>query len=95
MNTHNLVREALKEKNLALFKELSATGQLSQFVTETADEIRQQITGGAMAMMFKQGWNSLPPMERVQKMNAAQAMMREIVLAEMLEFPQDDEDAAS
>ena len=95
MNTENLVREALKEKNPALFKELSATGQLSQFVTETADEIRQQITDGAMAMMFKQGWNSLPPMERVQKMNAAQAMMREIVLAEMLEFPQDDEDAAS
>ena len=40
MQTYDLVKAALKDKNPALYKELAASGELNQFVMERAGEIR-------------------------------------------------------
>jgi hypothetical protein len=39
MNTTTTVRLALKDKNLALFKELAATGKLASFEADAMDLI--------------------------------------------------------
>lgn len=95
MQTYSLVKEALKEKNPALFKELSASGELHQFVTERADEIDSETVTLMMELSAKARKETSDPMEVAQLLKGYEAMATEIVLAEMLEFPQDDEDAAS
>ena len=40
MQTYDLVKAALKDKNPALHKSLTASGELHPFVMERADEIR-------------------------------------------------------
>ena len=88
--THNLVREALKNKNPALFNSLQTSGKLNEFVTETAEEISSQIVTRVQEMRRQNKWDNLPPMELAQHLKAADATAREIVLSEMLEFPQDE-----
>lgn len=95
MNTDKLVRLALKDKNPALYRDLQARGELETFVTETADEIRERIVSMVQEMRRANKWDNLDPMELVQNLTAANATAREIVLAEMLEFPQDDQVAGS
>ena len=94
MQTYSLVKAALKEKNPALFKELSASGELHQFVTERADEIQDEIATLTMELSAKARKATSDPMEVAQILKGYDSMAREIVLAEMLEFSQDDEDAA-
>ena len=95
METYGLVKAALKEKNPALFKELSASGELHQFVTERADEIDSETVTLMMELSAKARKATSDPMEIAQLLKGYDAMARETVLAEMLDFPQDDEDAAS
>jgi hypothetical protein len=94
METYGLVKAALKEKNPALFKELSDSGELHQFVTERADEINSEIVTLMMELSAKARKATSDPMEVAQILKGYDSMAREIVLAEMLEFSQDDEDAA-
>lgn len=90
MQTTDLVKAALKDKNPALFKELSATGQLSQFVREKSDEIRSAIVTLTMEMSAKdRAKHANDPMAISSLLKGHEAAAREIVLAEMLEFPQD------
>ena len=89
-NTPSLVREALKHKSPALFSSLQHSGKLNEFVQETADEIASQIVSLVHQMRMHGKWDSLPPMELAQNLKMADATAREIVLAEMLEFPQDE-----
>ena len=95
METYDLVKAALKEKNPALFKELASSGELHQFVTERADEIQDEIATLTMELSAKARKATSDPMEIAQLLKWYDAMARETVLAEMLNFPQDDEDAAS
>ena len=88
------MKAALKDKNPALFKELSASGELHQFVTERADEIQDEIATLTMELSAKARKATSDPMEVAQILKGYDSMAREIVLADMLEFPQDDEDAA-
>ena len=53
METYDLVKAALKEKNPALFKELASSGELHQFVTERADEIQDEIATLTMELSNK------------------------------------------
>ncbi len=88
--TEELVRSALKEKAPALYRSLAASGELKQFVAVKAAEIVEQVHDLAMQIAENNGYNETDdPMKRVGIYNMAAALAREIVFAEMLEFPPD------
>ena len=90
MQTHNLVKDALKAKAPSLHKSLVATGQLSQYAADLADQISDQVVTLTQAQRIKEGWDKLGPAECAAKMRTASSLNRELVLAQMLEFPQDE-----
>lgn len=90
MQMQTTVKEALKEKAPALFKSLQATGKLNEYVMDLAQQINSEIVSMTMEDHRRGKWGQLEPMERVGRMNQATALNREKVLAEMLEFPQDE-----
>ena len=90
MLTENLVLAALKEKAPALHKELAAAGTLQAFVKERADEINEQIVSMVMQDRLRNKWDRLPPMELVAAMKGSESLAKEIVYAEMLEFPPEE-----
>ena len=53
MQTYDLVKAALKEKNPALYKELTASKKLNEFVRERADEIRSATVALTMDISAK------------------------------------------
>lgn len=87
---HELVKEALKEKAPALHKSLQATGKLNEYATDLAQQIHSEINTMTAEDRRRGKWDKLPPMELVGKLNQARALNREKVLADMLEFPQDE-----
>lgn len=90
---HNLVHEALKDKNPTLLKELQARGGLNDFLEERTAEIQDAIQNRAREIAQWQGYDQLlqtEPMKAVGVMNMALGLAREEVLAEMLEFPRDE-----
>jgi hypothetical protein len=89
MQTYDLVKTALKDKNPALFKSLMASGELHPFVTERADEINSAIVTLMMELSAKERKTAADPMELAQILKGYDAMARETVLDEMLEFPQE------
>ncbi|MBP5996717.1 MAG: TnpV protein [Azonexus sp.] len=91
MQTYDLVKAALKDKNPALYKSLAASGELNQFVMERADEIDSEIVTLMMELSSEARKSAPGPMEVAQLLKGYHSMATEIVLAEMLEFPQDDE----
>jgi hypothetical protein len=90
MQTHNLVKDALKAKAPSLHKSLAAQGQLSQYAADLADQISDQVVTLTQAQRVKEGWDKLGPAECAAKMRTASSLHRELVLAQMLEFPQDE-----
>ena len=95
MQTYDLVKAALKEKNPALFKELAASGELHRFVLERSEAIKSEIVTLTMELSAKAEKEASGPMDVAQIFKGYDSMAREIVLSQMLDFPQDDEDAAS
>lgn len=87
--SQSLVLEALKAKAPALHADLAKSGKLAEFLAETADEISSQVVSMTQAQRIKEKWDSLGSMECAARIVQADAMNREIVLAQMLEFPQD------
>lgn len=88
-----LVRDALKDKNPALYKELQAQGGLNDFLAERTQEIQDAVHNRAREIALAQGYNELlksDPMRAVGVMNMALGLAREEVFAEMLEFPLDE-----
>jgi len=90
MQTVELVKAALRDKNPALHKELSAKGELNRFAADLAEQISEQVTTLTQADRIRGGWDKLGPMECAAKMKMASSLNREAVLAQMLEFPQDE-----
>jgi hypothetical protein len=94
MSMTETVRLALQERSPALFRQLQQAGTLQAFVTERADEINQQIADMAMnSPQVRKAWSpdsNLPMMEQAAILNSQTAIARELVLSEMLEFPQDE-----
>lgn len=94
--TENLVLTALKEKNPSLHKELQASGKLSEFVRDRADQIADASMTLTMEIARKNGRDKAKTMEEeagILKMS--QALADEKVLAELLEFPQDETSPSS
>lgn len=89
MQTYDLVKAALKDKSPALYKSLAASGELTPFVTERADEINSEIVTLTMELSAKARKTAADPMELAQILKGYDAMAREIVLSQMLEFPQE------
>jgi hypothetical protein len=90
MPNEKLVRQALKEKSPTLYRRLAESGELDEFVTTRAEEISDAVVSMTMEQRRKEKWDRLGPVECAEKLEVASALNREIVLAEMLEFPQDD-----
>lgn len=92
MNTAAIVFAALKEKSPSLFRALTDSGKLDEFVSERAEEIASEIVTRQMEIAAANGANKTDdPMEKVGILNMAGALAREAVFAEMLEFPEDDD----
>ena len=91
MRTETLVRTALQEKNPALYRQLTETGQLESFLVERADQIRDESVTLTMQIANAQGMSKVTdPMKRAGIMRQARSMAHERVYAEMLEFPPDE-----
>lgn len=93
MQTHSLVKEALKDKAPALHKTLAAQGKLNEYVRDLADQINLAVGERSREIAAKQGYSKLmetDPMKAVGVMNSAKQLAREEVHAQMLEFPQDE-----
>ncbi len=93
MDMQSQVRAALKEKNPALFQQLTTAGTLTAFVQDQAEEINDQIVTLAHQIAAKQGCFKPPfldPLKQAGIMNSADKAATEIVLAEMLNFPTDE-----
>lgn len=90
MTTESLVLATLKAKAPALHRRLAASGELGQFVQERAGQFQEQVVSMTQAQRIKEHWDRLGPMECAGKMKMADAINREIVHAEMLDFPQDE-----
>jgi hypothetical protein len=91
MSMQSLVKAALKDKSQTLYRQLAKSGELDGFVTTRAEEISDAVGTLTMEIAAKNGANKTTDyMEKVGILNMAQSQAREIVLAEMLEFPTDD-----
>jgi uncharacterized protein Smg (DUF494 family) len=90
MSTYNLILQALKDKAPSTFRSLQSSGKLHQYARELADQVGSQVVQMNMADAQRLGWDKLGPMERVKRLKAADAQNREIVLHDLLEFPQDE-----
>lgn len=89
--TESMVLAALKDKAPHLHRELTDSGALDEFVKGKAEEISSLTTSLAHRMANQFGYGKTDdPMERARIMNGVLAQAREIVLAEQLEFPQDE-----
>ena len=91
MRTDQLVLAAMKEKAPQLLAQLKESGSLDQYIQTLAEDISSEITTLSLQIAIKHGYNdpdkTLP--ERVAIHNGAIPLAREIVLAELLDFPQD------
>ena len=90
MSMQNLVRAALKEKSPTLYRRLAESKELDEFVMTRAEEIVSAILSMTQEQRLKEKWDKLGPVECVELIQVNDALNREIVLAEMLEFPTDD-----
>lgn len=90
MRTYNLVKDALKAKAPSLHNALAAKGQLTQYVADLAEEISDQVVTLTQQDRARGKWDDLGPVECAAKMRMASSLNRELVLAQMLEFPQDE-----
>ena len=90
MQTYDLVKLALKEKNPALYKSLAATGELHPFVMERADEIDSANVTLTMELSNKARMAAKNPMDVAELLKGYESMAKEAVFEEMLEFPQDE-----
>ena len=81
MQTYDLVKAALKDKNPALYKSLAASGELNQFVTERADETDSEIVTLTMELSNKARMAAADPMEVSQILKGYESIATETVLA--------------
>jgi hypothetical protein len=90
MQTIALVKAALLDKAPALHKQLQESGKLTEYVQDLADQISSEIVSMTQAQRMQGKWDNLGPLECARRMKSAENLNQEKVLAEMLEFPQDE-----
>ncbi len=90
MQMYNLVLAAIKDKAPELHKQLAAKGELTQYVKDLAEQINSEIVSMTQSQRMRGKWDNLGPVECARRMKTAESLNQETVLAEMLEFPQDE-----
>lgn len=90
MSMQSLVKAALKDKSPTLYRRLATSGELDEFVTTRAEEISDAVVSMTQEDRLRGKWDKLGPVECAARLATATSMNREVVLAEMLEFPTDD-----
>lgn len=89
--TEKMVLAAMKEKAPALHRQLANQGKLQSFLADQADQINDQISTLAVHLSSQRGMNQAKSLvEKAGIINTATLQATEIVLAEMLDFPQDE-----
>lgn len=81
---------AIKDKAPALHKSLAASGKLNEYAQELADQISSEVVSMTQEDRIRNNWDKLGPMVCASKMKVAASLNQEQVLAEMLDFPQDE-----
>ena len=89
MSIQQMVKAALQEKAPELFKQLQASGKLNQYVQDLSSQISSEIVTMTQEDRRRGKWDKLGPVACAAKMKMAEALNRETVLAQMLEFPQE------
>ena len=90
-NVRTLVSDALKDKNPALFRELQIRCKLKDFLAEKTAEIQDAIVSRTMEIAKWHGLTeATSPLDKAAMLKVAESLASEEVLAEMLEFPQDE-----
>ena len=73
------VRQVLKEKTPELYRSLSSSGELDQFVYVSAVEVNREVQG----LRKQENWDYLPHLELVQRLNAARLHLTESILGDL------------
>ena len=87
---HPVPRACGDEPSPTLYRRLAASGDLDEFVMTRAEEISDAVGTMTQEQRLKEKWDKLGPVECAARLQTAASMNREVVLAEMLEFPTDD-----
>lgn len=90
MQAETLVKEAIKDKAPKLHAELLAGGKLDKYAQELASQISSEVVSLTQQQRMLERWDKLGPMECAARMKTAASLAQEAVLAELLEFPQDE-----
>jgi hypothetical protein len=81
---------ALKDKAPALHRQLAEKGELRAYAADLADQISSQAVDLTQQQRLREKWGKLGPMECAAKMKMAHELNLEVVMADLLEFPQDE-----
>jgi hypothetical protein len=84
------VELALKEKAPKLYAQLAANGTLKAHVRDLAEQINAETVRLVQEDRRKNHWDKLGPMELAGKLKMSDALNQERVMADLLEFPQDE-----
>lgn len=91
MSMKNLVLKALENLAPKLLAELKSSNSLDQYLQTTAEEISSQIVSLTMEIAKKNGLDKAESLQELAGILAsADQAAAEIVLSQMLEFPQDE-----
>ena len=95
-NTETMVLQALKDKAPDLHKQLQASGDLKAFLKERAEQIADSSMTLTQEIAKKHCRDKAKTLEeKAGILKMAESMANEKVLAEMLEFPQDETSPSS
>ncbi len=84
------VLAALKDKAPALHQQLTDKGELKAYAAGLAEQISSEAVDLTQKQRLREKWDKLGPMECAAKMKMAHALNLETVMADLLEFPQDE-----
>lgn len=95
MTMFQTVKLAIKDKSPSLYASLQSSGKLTEYARDLADQINSEVVSLTQEQRLKQRWDDLGPMECAAQMKTAASLNQEAVLAELLEFPQDETSQSS
>ena len=90
MQMVNLVKAAMRDKAAALHQRLEAAGKLSAYASDLASQISSETVRLTQEQRRREKWDNLGAMACAAKMKMADALNQELVLRDLLEFPQEE-----
>jgi len=84
------VEKTIKEKAPKLYQQLQEKGTLRQHAMDLAEQINTETVRLVQEDRRKNHWDKLGPMDLAAKLKMSDALNQERVMADLLEFPQDE-----